>query len=182
MLAEGKAMGKLTDAPRGKKSMHSAAEAAPRRVRNAHKKTHLRREDGEGIALCGSVAGTTLKFGLRIVEKEPSCEVCAELAAKQTEEMSEPAKALAATWMDAEPLTWAQKVVIPGSPENLDWHADLVHRREYPYIDPNENDDSEDCSEDEEEEDRRNGDSEAGKGTEDHEVHGHQGRYGRHHR
>lgn len=63
--------------------------------------------------------------------------------------ISEPAKALAETAGGAE-LTWAQKVCIPDSPERLEWAAGIKQRREFPYVDPNEDDDCEDCLTDEE--------------------------------
>ena len=66
-----------------------------------------------------------------------------------TQELSEPAaKALAAAVGSTE-LTWAQKVVIPGSPEREQHLADLQHRREFPYTDPNEGDECEENSEEE---------------------------------
>lgn len=58
--------------------------------------------------------------------------------------ISEPAKALDAT-VDGAELMLAQKVVIPGSPERLQWAADLKKRRENLPYDPNED---EDCEED----------------------------------
>ena len=84
--------------------------------------------------------------------ENPTCEKCAELAkkAQESENLSEPAKALAAA-VDAAPVpydaeayakaeNWSQKVCVIGSPENLKWHADLEYRRNNPVVDPNADD------------------------------------------
>lgn len=82
---------------------------------------------------------------------------------KAKSKVPESVKALAAT-VDAAEVPYdkeayakaenhSQKVCIKGSPENLQWIADLKHRREYLYIDPNEADDeSEDCETEEDSE------------------------------
>jgi hypothetical protein len=42
--------------------------------------------------------------------------------------------------VDGADKSWTQKVVIPGSPEQRQWAADVAYRREHPCIDPNADD------------------------------------------
>jgi hypothetical protein len=82
--------------------------------------------------------------------EEPTCPECIELAKTKPQPTVERLE-------DNPPatgLTWAQKVVIIGSPKNLKWLADKKRRRELEAmgacIDPNENDEDDDNEEESE--------------------------------
>lgn len=106
----------------------------------------------QSYALCGrKLSGsswTTKERHITLGLNEPlTCEKCIELE-KQKAQVTvvindSPTEPEYDKEAYAKAENHSQKVCIKGSPENLAWHAEREHQRQYPYVDPNEGDEFE---------------------------------------
>ncbi len=110
-------------------------------------KTHKMQPGGKRT-WCGKTPGETLAIDARMSDK-PTCRGCQSgentdiLRKTQVTVVvkdSTDAPVLYDTEAYAKAETWSQKRCIIGSPENLQWSADLEYRRNNPVVDPNADD------------------------------------------